>query len=133
MIRSLKVSVAGVFALAFAFSSLLDPRALGFEPVALNAPAGVRTIGCTVKRLEIGARRLDVLVGVGHALRIVRMDLSATCSASAGGRAIGVKAIHVGDIVRVELESTPGTLAASTRGVVTRIDVVLAASERGPR
>jgi hypothetical protein len=133
MIRSLKVPVAGVFVLAFAFSSLHDPRALGFEPMTANAHAGVRTVGCTVRRLEIGARRLDILVGVGHAFRIERLELSATCAASAQGRAIGVNAIHPGDIVRVELEPAAGRLAAPARGVVTRIDLVLPAPERGPR
>jgi hypothetical protein len=128
MNRSFKVSVASAFALAMVLSWLLDPPALGFEPLASSARSG-RSFGCTVKRVEVGARRLDVIVAVGHALRIVTMDLSPACGASAQGHPIRVDAIRPGDVVRVEYQLPSGAPAAPARGVVTKIDLVLAAPE----
>ena len=130
MNRLLRVPAALAIALAFFSSLLLDSPVPGAQHAAANAQGSDYWIGCTLKLLDLERHRLEVIVGVGHALRIVKMDLSASCRASARGQRIPLQAIHPGDIVRVHYESPPGAAAALARGTATRIDLVLAASDR---
>jgi len=131
MNRMLRVPAASALALAIAFSLIADPP-VGGAPISVGAQGSDRSFGCTVKRLEVERRRLEVIVGVGHALRIVVLELSPTCGASQRGRHVALHEIQPGDIVRVHYQPAPATLARPARRVATMIDLVLAKGERGP-
>ena len=101
--------------------------AAGAAATVANKPEQSRSLGCTVKRIRVEERRLDVIVGVGHSLRLVRLELARNCVASARGQKISLRSIRPGDIIRANVESTAATSAASSRRVVTSLDLLLAA------
>jgi hypothetical protein len=102
--------------------------AAGAAAAVAGNPEQSRSLGCTVKRIDVEERRLDVIVGVGHALRLVRLELARDCVASAHRQRISLRSIRSGDIIRANVESTAPTLRAPSRRVVTSLDLLLAAS-----
>ena len=117
---------------AVALSCVADSPLAGAGPAGAaatvaNKPEQSRSLGCTVKRIRVEERRLDVIVGVGHSLRLVRLELARNCVASARGQKISLRSIRPGDIIRANVESTAATSAASSRRVVTSLDLLLAA------
>jgi hypothetical protein len=132
MNRWSRILAASVIALAIALPSLAAPSVTGRPPAAPIARGG-DSIGGTVKLLDTEKRKIEVIVGVGHALRIVRMTLSESCGASVGGRPIPLDGIHPGDIVRVHYEAPSGEHAASAGNTATMIELILAVPGRGSR
>jgi hypothetical protein len=117
---------------ALALSSVADSRPAGAKPAgATEAAVGEgersRSLGCTVKRIRVEERRLDVIVGVGHSLRFVRLELARNCVASARGQKVPLRSIRPGDIIRANVESTAATSTAPSKRVVTSLDLLLAA------
>jgi hypothetical protein len=113
-----------------ALSCIADSLPAGATPTAAAAagqPERSRSLGCTVKRIHVGERRLDVIVGVGHSLRVVRLELARDCVASTRGQRISLQSIRPGDIIRANIGSTAATSAAPSRRVVTSVDLLLAA------
>jgi hypothetical protein len=72
----------------------------------------------TVKVVDPKVRTLEVIAGVGHALRLMRMQVSPECQIRVGGSAGRLEDLRRGDVVRVEYREAP-------RGnVAQRIDAV---------
>jgi hypothetical protein len=125
-------SVATCTIVAVALSCVADSPLAGARPAGAAASVTgkheqVRSLGCTVKRIRVEERRLDVIVGVGHSLRLVRLELARDCVASARGQKISLRSIRPGDIIRANIESTAATLRAPSRRVVTSLNLLLAA------
>lgn len=129
-------SVVTVAIVAVALSCVADSPLAGGGPagasaVAAGQPERSRSLGCTVKRIHVEERRLDVIVGVGHSLRLVRLELARDCVASAHRQRISLQSIRPGDIIRANVESTAATSAAPSRRVVTSLDLLFAAPATG--
>src|SRR5437867_2728047 len=105
MYRWLRVPAAGAIALAVTLPLLVAPPVHGAQTPVTDAQANGHSIGCTVKRLRIDEGRLEVIVGVGYALRIVGMELSTSCGASARGQHIPLEEIQPGDSIQVRYET----------------------------
>jgi hypothetical protein len=125
MTRWSRVLAAG--ALALVLSSLVDSPARRVRPAAAKALERTYVIRGTVKRLRLDARRLEVIVGVGHALRLVTFEIAPNSSASARGRSISPGQIGPGDVVRVSYKPSPGAGVSATGARVVRIDLVMEA------
>lgn len=104
-----------------------DARLAAAAAAAVGEGEQSRSLACTVKRIHVEERRLDVIVGVGHSLRLMRLELARDCVASARGQKVSLRSIRPGDIVRANVESTAATAKAPSRRVVTSLDLLLAA------
>ncbi len=74
--------------------------------------AAAYTYQGTVQAVRPGARELDVLTGVGQALRVVHIRAVAETELSSAGQAITLDQIQVGDIIRAECHQTNAGLVA---------------------
>jgi hypothetical protein len=128
MWRSIVTGAVVAVAFACVADSLpADAKLASAAAAAVGEREQVRSLACTVKRIHVEERRLDVIVGVGHSLRLVRLELGRDCVASAGRQRISLRSIRPGDIIRANIESTAATSAAPSRRVVTSLDVLFAA------
>ena len=123
----LTVAIVAVALSRVADSPLAGARLAAAAAAAVGEGEQSRSLGCTVKRIRVEERRLDVIVGVGHSLRLVRLELARDCVASAHRQRISLRSIRPGDIIRANIESTAGTSAAPSRRVVTGLDLLFAA------
>ena len=82
---------------------------------AATAPASqVERLTATVRAVDVGSRTLDLLTGVGHALRVRRVHLPPELKVEAGRAESAASALTPGCVVRVECRRTPsGTVASS--------------------
>jgi hypothetical protein len=128
MWRNVLTGAIVTVALACVADSLpADAKLASAAAAAVGEREQVRSLGCTVKRILVEERRLDVIVGVGHSLRLVKLELARNCVASARGQKISLRSIRPGDIISANVESTAATSAAPSRRVVTSLNLLLAA------
>ena len=110
-----------IFALAFAARSSPpaptppEPPAVGGEPAYLN---------CTVRAVDTKASTLEVITGVGYALRQYRMSVAPACSITVGGSETDLKGLKPGAIVRVRYQPVAAGPKAPARLMATAIETV---------
>jgi len=81
---------------------------------AAATPAGVQTVTATVRSVDESARTVDLLTGVGHALRIVRVSVAEDCQIRVKAAVGGLRDVKPGHICRVQFRRT-GTLNVAER------------------
>jgi len=86
-------------------------------PFAIQVAATIRVTG-TVKVVDQSTRALEVITGIGHALRLVRMQVSPESQITVAGAAGRLDDVKRGDIVHVEYRET------AQANVAERIEVV---------
>jgi len=91
------------------------PPAAGGEPAYLN---------CTVRAVDTKARTLEVLTGVGYALRLYRMSVAPACEITVGGAGADLKSLKPGTIVRVRYQPVAAGPKAAARLMATSIETV---------
>jgi hypothetical protein len=97
--------------LAIAALCGLSSAAAGAQPASPSAPAVV--IG-TVCRIDPGAGTLDLLTGVGHAIRIHRVHFASDMKVKGRGAQAGISALVPGVVCRVACrQAAAGTTAYS--------------------
>lgn len=67
----------------------------------------------TVVAIDVRARRLDLLTGVGHALRLRRIHIPEALRVNAHGTESPMSVLSVGSICRVDCGSSPAGVSAS--------------------
>ncbi|HEY3205099.1 MAG TPA: hypothetical protein VGL03_15730 [Thermoanaerobaculia bacterium] len=110
-------SVCGVCGLLW-----LTSRATAATPAqeprpSTATPGAARTVTATVRSVDDRARVVDLLTGVGHALRIVRISVPEGCPIRVKAAAAGLRDLKPGDICRVEFRKT------AALNVAVRIEV----------
>ncbi len=105
-------TLAAVLFLPLLTNAAADPR-----PQAASQPAAKYTYRGTIHRVDPKTRRLDLITGVGMALRLVHMTLppaarAAVTAGTAGGQALGPADLKPGDVVQVECHQTSAGLVA---------------------
>jgi len=88
------------------------------------APRTRATLTCTVRSIDTTARALDLIIGVGHALRLVRMQVDATCQIKASGGSVDLKDLEPGLIVRVNYVPPVSPPRPADRPVAHSIEIL---------
>lgn len=91
--------------------SVQTPQAQSMEANSLTA---------TITAVDVESRSLDVITGVGHALRFVRIHLDPACRIMVAGAAGQLRDLERGDVVRIEYLKTTQRNMASTIETVRR-------------
>ena len=114
LVAALLVALA-VFALTLRALARSVPEARGAEaPGAAQGPPRMERLVATVKAVDLGAGTLDLVTGVGLALRIHRVHLPAPLRVKGAAPESAAVALTRGCIVRVEChETTAGTYAST--------------------
>jgi hypothetical protein len=102
-------------------------------PAAASEPA---SLNCTVRSVDLKTKSIDVITGVGYALRQYRMRLAPTCEIRAVGRvaiarsgsvAVGtvadLSALRPGAIVRVTYQAVPAAPKVPAHLMAVAIEV----------
>lgn len=66
----------------------------------------------TVHSVDAKANTLDVITGVGHALRLVRVQVGPQCQIRVAGTLAKLDDVKAGSIVRIQYRKTPGGMLA---------------------
>ncbi|HKW40051.1 MAG TPA: hypothetical protein VJN39_02265 [Gemmatimonadales bacterium] len=85
-------------------------------PIVLSAPtqaAASYTYQGTIHAVDARTGSLDLITGVGMALRLVHMTISPTTLLPSASGSLRVAALRPGDVVRAECRITPTGLVAS--------------------
>jgi len=78
------------------------------SPAATPAPAvSSATLTATVRSVDAQARALEIVTGVGYALRVVKLSWKETPTVRAAAAGTGVAQLKPGDLVRVEYAKAP--------------------------
>jgi len=101
-----------------------EPQPVGGAPAYLN---------CTVRAVDMKTRSLEVITGVGYALRLYRMTVAPACDISVGGSAADLNSIKPGTIVRVRYQPVPTAPRAPVRLMATAIETVRFSETGGER
>lgn len=98
-----------------AIAAVITVKALGAAPAPPSAPtAPMERLTATVNAIDSRAGTIDLLTGVGHALRIVRIHVPPRIQMRDVHGAVPMSALEPGCIVYVEYERTQGGMVAST-------------------
>ena len=97
-------------------AALATALALTGTPAPAQAPppaAHYERLTGTVIAVDVRARRLDLLTGVGHALRLQRIRLPEGLKLSANGAESPMSVLSVGSICRVDCGTSAAGVTAS--------------------
>jgi hypothetical protein len=98
--------------LALVSASVLLLVGLPRQAAAQSPPVLPEVYGGTVRAVEPATGALELISGVGHALRIMRMGTMPATRAMSGGAAIRIADIKPGDVLHVECHMTDGGMVA---------------------
>ena len=96
-------------------SAPAEAQAQGAEPAYLN---------CTVRAVDPKAKTVEVITGVGYALRLYRMNVAPDCEINVGGSEADLSKLKPGTIVRVRYQPVPAAPKAPARLMATAIETV---------
>lgn len=123
-----------VLALAFGARSSPPTSTTTSTPTAApTAGAEPAYLNCTVRAVDLKARTLEVITGVGYALRLYRMNVAPACEITVGGLAAELNGIKPGTIVRVRYQPEPAGPKAPARLMATAIETVRFPDSGGER
>ena len=88
---------------------LASAPVIGSSPAAADAPG---TVVATVCAVDAKALTIELVTGVGHALRVIHVSVAAECEIRGAGTPGRLDNLHAGNIVRVRAESAPTSAAA---------------------
>jgi hypothetical protein len=106
-----------VVTLAYGLSSAAT-AAGGPDSAVAGIAAPVESLTATVCAVDAGAGTLDLITGVGHALRIRRVHPPPQLRATSGRSEVAAATLPCGSIVCVVCRRTPGGTVASSIGVL---------------
>ena len=98
----------------FAITGVLAGSLAGVAQQAAPQPAVPYTYQGTVHSVQAKTGTLELITGVGHALRLVQMRVPTglQVAGTAGGASLGVRGVKPGDVVRVVCHRAGGSLVA---------------------
>ena len=98
----------------FAITGVLAGPLAGVAQHAAPQPAAAYTYQGTVHSVQAKTGTLELITGVGHALRLVQMSVPSgvRVAGTTGGASLGVRGVKPGDVVRVVCHRAGGSLVA---------------------
>jgi hypothetical protein len=99
-----------------------------FRPVAAQQTSHDSLRGA-VRAVNVRTRAVEVTTGVGHAMRVVRLQIAADTRLTADGAALPLAQLQPGDIVRVSYGTRPAGYVAYT---IERLGRMATGLERAP-
>jgi hypothetical protein len=111
------------FSLALGFTTFLlgSSSAAPPSPAATPAaPSPSATLTATVQSIDTQARTLQVVTGVGYALRVVKLSWKEAPTMKAAATGTGMAQIKPGDLVRVEYAKAPDGDVVKTVEILPR-------------
>ena len=98
----------------FVITGVLAGSLAGVAQQAAPQPAVAYTYQGTVHSVQAKTGTLELITGVGHALRLVQMrvPIGLQVAGTAGGASLGVRGVKPGDVVRVLCHRAGGSLVA---------------------
>ncbi len=88
---------------------------------------------CTVRAVDTETQTLEVLTGVGLAVRLVRMQVAPTCDIRVAGTETELDNLEPGRVVRVRYLLTPATEEAPAQRVAVIIETIQFENKGGRR
>ena len=70
------------------------------------------TVVATIREVDAKALTIELITGVGHALRVIEMPVAPECEIRGMGTTAGLDDLRAGYIVRVQSRSAPGKAGA---------------------
>lgn len=96
-------------------SPLVGTALAGVAQHAAPQPAAPYTYQGTVRSVQTKTGTLELITGVGHALRLVQMSVPTgvrVAGTAAGAATVGVRGVKPGDVVRIVCHRAGGSLVA---------------------
>jgi hypothetical protein len=90
------------------------------SPAAADAP---RTVVATVCAVDAKALTIELVTGVGHALRLIQVSVAAECEIRGAETPARLADLRAGNIVRVRAQSAPATSAPARTGAAPWVAV----------
>jgi hypothetical protein len=111
--RTSRAARSGAFAAILCLPLVTHKAAAPRVQAATTAtqPASTYTYRGTIHRVDPKTGALELITGVGMALRLVHMTIPPAARATSG-RALGPADLQAGDVVRAECHQTPAGLVA---------------------
>ena len=104
-----------------------------FRPAAAQQapapPAPHDSLRGALRAVNVRGRAVEVTAGVGHALRVVRLQVPPDARLTADGKALSLAQLRPGDIVRVSFGARPSGYVAYT---IERVGRMATGLERAP-
>jgi len=99
-------------------------EAAGQGPIYLN---------CTVRAVDGKTRTLEVIAGVGHALRLYSMKVAPACQIEVAGEVADLGSLKRGTVVRIRYMSLPAGPSTAARRMATAIETLRSEDNAGAR
>ena len=109
--------------LTLCFSVFLSGAASAAPPSPAATPAAPllsATLTATVQSIDAQARTLEVVTGVGYALRVVKLSWKEAPTVKAAATGAGMAQLKPGDLVRVEYGKAPDGNVVKTVEILPR-------------
>jgi hypothetical protein len=90
------------------------------RPPSPASGSAAPTLTATVRSVDTQARTLEVVTGVGHALRVVKFAFGEGAEVKTAGGAASLVQIKRGDLIRIEFTKDAGVDTAKTIEVLPR-------------
>ena len=111
------------FSLTLGFTALLSGAASAAPPSPAATPAAPlpsATLTATVQSVDAQARTLQVVTGVGYALRVVKLSWKEAPTVKAAATGAGMAQLKPGELVRIEYARAPEGNVVKTIEILPR-------------
>jgi hypothetical protein len=119
-----------ILALAFGARSAPPDSAPPAPPAVSSEPA---YLNCTVRAVDPKARTLEVITGVGYALRLYRMNVAPGSEITVSGSAAQLQNLKPGTIVRVRYQPLPAEGKTPAQLMATGVETLRIPESGGER
>ena len=112
-----------LFSLTLGLTAFLSGAASAAPPSPAATPAAPlpsATLTATVQSVDAEARTLQVVTGVGYALRVVKLSWKEAPTVKAAATGAGMAQLKPGDLVRVEYARAPEANVVRTIEILPR-------------
>jgi hypothetical protein len=92
------------------------------QPPSPAAGSGGPALTATVRSVDARARTLELVTGVGHALRVVKLAFDERTEVKSAAGTASLAQLKPGDLIRVEYTKDAGVNTAKTIEVLPRPD-----------
>jgi hypothetical protein len=105
--RGMRLSILCFSAFLSGGASAAPPSPAATPAATPAAPLPSATLTATVQSIDAQARTLQVVTGVGYALRVVKISWKEAPTVKAAAAGAGMAQLKPGDLVRVEYTKSP--------------------------
>jgi len=78
-------------------------------PSSPQAPQAKDDLTASIRSVDVAARRLEVLTGVGYALRVRAIEVAPACEIKVEGASASLAQLKSGQVVHIRYHKTDGT------------------------